>query len=122
MHGFVYVLTNPYLVGGTFKDEPLVKIGMTTRDFDVRIKELNASTSVPGPFVVEYVARVDNPEYVERQLHKIFFRHRVNDKREFFTVLPEEVIMCLALAEHVDVTDASEFTRGKNEFDPRCDF
>lgn len=43
--GIVYLLTNPSMLG-------LVKIRMTTRDIDSRLRDLNAPTGVPQPFEV----------------------------------------------------------------------
>lgn len=52
----IYILKNP-----AFKD--MVKIGITDRDINVRLKELN-NTSVPKPFEVLYAVKVYNARYV----------------------------------------------------------
>ena len=43
--GWVYVLTNPAMPG-------LVKIGLTSRNPQVRAAELTQATGVPAPFVI----------------------------------------------------------------------
>ncbi len=76
--GFVYLATNE-----SMKD--LVKIGMTTKSVEERMKELS-STGVPTPFICRFSRKVDNPHEVESRLHNLFKYCRVNSKKEFFTV------------------------------------
>lgn len=94
---YVYVLTNPAMPG-------LVKIGRTdTGDPEDRAKQLY-TTGVPVPFDVEYAGRVEDPAAVERALHRAFDPDRVNPKREFFRVDPEQVTVILELFDTEDVT------------------
>lgn len=76
-----------------------------TRKDDVqeRMKEL-FSTGVPTPFVCEVAARVQNPEWVERQLQLLFSDDRITHNREFFHVNPCDVSIALSLAGGEDVT------------------
>lgn len=93
----VYVLTNPAMPG-------LVKIGRTSREgANSRIGELY-STGVPVPFQLEFAARVQNAEEVERALHLAFGPNRVNPKREFFRIDPEQAIAILKLFHTEDAT------------------
>lgn len=86
----VYVLTNPAMPG-------LVKIGRTSHDDpEVRLAQLY-TTGVPVPFEIEYACRVPNATEVERGLHVAFSPQRVNPRREFFEIEPEQAISILRL-------------------------
>jgi hypothetical protein len=76
--GFIYVLSNPSFTKG------LYKIGYTNATVIQRVKELNASTSVPKPFKVELAYAVKDAEAFERIIHNHFKHYRPNKKREFF--------------------------------------
>jgi len=93
--GIVYVLGNSAMPG-------LVKIGMTDDlDANARIGQLY-TTGVPLPFELLYACRVDNPLEVERGLHVAFGPQRINPKREFFRVDPEQAIAILRLLNKAD--------------------
>ena len=94
--GIVYVLINPAMPG-------MVKIGKTSRAMDARLNELYG-TGVPVPFECAYAARVSDEGTVERAFHLAFGPYRVNPKREFFSIEPEQAIALLRLMEIEDVT------------------
>lgn len=95
--GIVYVLTNPSMPG-------LVKIGKTTRgSIEVRLSELY-STGVPVPFECAYAGRVQDETRVERAFHLAFGPYRINPKREFFQIEPEQAIALLEVMAIEDVT------------------
>lgn len=95
--GFVYILTNPAMPG-------LVKIGMTdNNDVNVRVGQLYTS-GVPLPFTIEFAGRVANPTEVENAFHIAFAPHRINSKREFFRIEPEQAIAILKLLHLEDAT------------------
>ena len=97
MSNIVYVLTNPAMPG-------LVKIGYTSADdAAVRIAQLY-STGVPFPFKLEFAAKVPNPDEVERALHRAFAPSRLNPRREFFSIEPDQAIVILKLLHSEDVT------------------
>lgn len=86
----------------------LVKIGFTAQEeAETRIYQLY-STGVPVPFAVEYAATVENGENVESALHTAFAPNRVNPKREFFSIDPEQAIVILRLLETRDATSEIE--------------
>ena len=97
-NGIVYVLTNPAMPG-------LVKIGQTTNLITNRMNELN-TTGVPFPFDCLFACEVDDCKLVENSLHKAFYPYRVNPKREFFEIDPEQAIVILRLFSKKDVTPA----------------
>ena len=84
MDGTVYVLTNPAM-------PDLVKIGKTTRDVSLRLSDLY-TTGVPLPFECEYAAKVKDVDQTEKAFHLGFKKDRVNIKREFFKIDPEQAI------------------------------
>lgn len=95
--GIVYVLTNPAMPG-------LVKIGKTTRgSIDARLMELY-STGVPVPFECAYAARVQDEGRVEKAFHLAFGPYRLNPRREFFEIAPEQAIALLEVMALEDVT------------------
>ena len=97
MPGIVYLLTNEAMPG-------LVKIGKTTQDDpQVRMVQLY-NTSVPVPFHCVLAVQVDDPDSAERALHQAFHPNRVNPKREFFKIDPEQAVAALSLAKGEDVT------------------
>ena len=98
MEGIVYVLTNPAMPG-------IVKIGKTTREVGARLEELY-STGVPLPFECAYAARVSDETKVELAFHQAFGPYRVNPRREFFDIAPEQAIALLELMAVEDVTPA----------------
>lgn len=97
----VYVLTNSAMPG-------LVKIGYTTQDdANSRIGQLY-TTGVPVPFELNYACKVQNAEEVERALHVAFSPQRINPKREFFKIEPEQAIAILKLLHTEDATSEIE--------------
>lgn len=106
--GFVYVLTNRGMPG-------MVKIGVTTAaDPETRVQALYTS-SVPFEFDIEFAGRVQDCKKVEKALHFAFDNCRVNPKREFFKIGPENVIAVLELLSDEDATDQVAAQVSSNE-------
>ena len=104
----VYVLANASMPG-------LVKIGRTSNDdANVRIAQLY-STGVPVPFELKFACRVQNAEEVERALHIAFAPYRINPRREFFRIDPEQAIAILRLLHTEDAT--SEIAQQPTDID-----
>jgi len=81
----VYVLTNPAMPS-------LVKIGFAENEgANTRIAALY-STGVPVPFTIEFAAKVAVPYRVEEALHVAFAPYRVNPRREFVRIEPDQAI------------------------------
>lgn len=76
--GYVYVLENPSM-------PKLVKIGLTTRTVEARMRDLN-STGVPEKFIEVYSEYVSDCRAVERAVHDRLSDYRVNKGREFFMI------------------------------------
>lgn len=102
MEGIVYLLKNEGMPG-------LVKIGFTGAELVQRIRSLN-NTSVPFDFECIYAARVADCLKVEMLIHTVFADKRVNPRREFFLVEPEQAKAALQLAAIEEVTPSTEQT------------
>ncbi len=94
--GIVYVLTNPAM-------PRMVKIGRTGREIGDRLADLY-TTGVPLPFECEYAAKVKDQNEVESAFHLAFGPYRVNPRREFFNIEPDQAITLLRLMAIEDVT------------------
>lgn len=109
-YSIVYVLTNSAMPG-------LVKIGRTSQEgAKVRIDQLY-TTGVPVPFTLEFACRVQNADEVERALHIAFGPSRINPKREFFRIEPEQAIAILKLLHTEDAT--TEVVQQPSNLDPQ---
>jgi hypothetical protein len=94
--GIVYILTNAAMPG-------LVKIGKTTGRTEERMATLYTS-GVPVPFDCVYAAKVNDVEVVEVAFQEAFGPYRVNPKREFFEIHPEQAVALLRLLALEDAT------------------
>jgi len=83
--GYIYCFSNPSMPN-------ILKIGMTERTPEERVKEL-FTTGVPLPFKIEFAKSVKDPKGKESTLHLLLeqYTERINPRREFFRVSPEEV-------------------------------
>lgn len=75
--GWVYLLSTREL-------PDLLKIGMTTRTVEDRVREINGATGIAFPFGVRRCWRVRDPATAERLIHVVLAAHRVRSDREFF--------------------------------------
>ena len=80
--GYIYILTNK-----SFPD--FIKIGSTMRDPRIRANELTG-TGVPFPYEVEYKIATKNCEILEKKVHTILEKKRVDIEREFFKCSVDE--------------------------------
>jgi hypothetical protein len=104
---FVYILTNEAMPG-------YVKIGITERDIEKRITELD-STGVPLPFRCYYAAEVSDHKKIEKALHVAFGDRRVRSSREFFTVDPYRVKAILEAIAIREVTPELQIVESKED-------
>ncbi len=106
--GYVYIMINP-----SFK-ENIIKVGQTT-NIEKRIKDLSHSSGIPTPFQVYALMKTTNYVDVERALHNILEKvvhKRVNAKREFFEIKPDEAYFLMQqlaqFIEDAEITLANE--------------
>ena len=92
--GYVYVISNK----GSF-GESIVKIGLTRRAVpEDRVKELGGA-SVPFRFGVHVIHYSGDAVKLETDLHRHFAKqavNKVNSRKEFFRVTPEEVMNAMS--------------------------
>ena len=104
--GHIYILINPSIDG-------MVKIGKTTRDPDLRAKELSQATGVPTPFYVAFSIQVADCDSAEEYVHAVlehngFERAR---NREFFQMSLQKAVELLMI---VDKQLQSETSRAES--------
>lgn len=113
--GYVYVLSNIGAFG-----EDVVKIGMTRRlDPSDRVKELSGA-SVPFVFDTHLMVFSNDARGLEHKLHQHFSAARVNkvnQRKEYFTTTPENVLevlkrMDVAVVEFTKEAEASDYRTG----------
>lgn len=81
--GYIYILQNPVY------DKYVVKIGLSTREPQLRARELyDGATGVPVPFEITTAYSVGNCELAEKRTHKRLAPYRLNGRREFFRTAP----------------------------------
>ena len=102
-NGHVYAVRAP--------GDPRVKIGMTTRSPESRLRELN-NTSVCEDFELEFALPVASPATVERAVHEALAARRVRDDREFFRCGPRRARAAIERAAAAATRDADVPGRG----------
>ena len=89
-HVYIYCVYNPSIQVSGF--EYCVKIGIT-RDLKRRLRELSG-TYVPTAYrIVDVIICPNEFRHIERDLHKLYSKYRIDEKREFFNVSRNEIIL-----------------------------
>ena len=86
--GWLYVLS-------TREQPALLKIGMTRRSVEERVKEINSATGVPIPFSARSVFSVNDARDAERRVFENLDSFRIRSDREFFQVPYEKAIRAI---------------------------
>lgn len=69
------------------REEPdILKIGMTTRNVQKRVNEINSATGVLYPLSARRVFKVKNCQMVEKEVHDLLAQYRIRADREFFKI------------------------------------
>ena len=103
-NGHVYAVRAP--------GDPRVKIGMTTRSPESRLRELN-NTSVCEDFELEFALPVAGPAAVERAVHEALAARRVRTDREFFRCGPRRARAAIERAAAATATRDSRARGGR---------
>ena len=86
--GYIYCFSNPCMPG-------ILKVGMTERTPEIRLSEANTSDTWRPPihYKIEFAKKIYNASEKEKTLHTLLeqYTERINPRREFFRVSPEEV-------------------------------
>lgn len=77
--GWIYILS-------TREYPNILKIGVTERSVNTRVKEINSVTGVVFPYSVRKIIRVYNAKHVEKMIHKELDEYRIRRDREFFHI------------------------------------
>lgn len=99
--GFIYAMSNKSMPG-------ILKIGMTERSVEERLKEANSPSFIPIPFIIEIFKQVKNCKEKEKLIHQILHSKRVNPKRDFFQVSLEEIVPIFELIEPLNNEDQND--------------
>ena len=97
----VYILINQSMPG-------LIKIGITERKVEERMRELYSSSAVPLPFECYFALEVKDAKLVEKKIHHGFDDYRINENREFFEIDPDKAKSILSLVEGTEVTPKTD--------------
>lgn len=77
--GYVYILSK--------REEPKVlKIGMTNRNVEQRVKEINSATGVVFPLSVRRIFKVNDARSAEKMVFEALDYYRIRKDREFFMI------------------------------------
>ena len=77
--GYIYILSR--------REEPKVlKIGMTNRNVEKRVKEINSATGVVFPLSARRVFKVTDARNAEKMIFKELEQYRIRNDREFFKI------------------------------------
>lgn len=69
------------------REEPdILKIGMTTRNVQKRVNEINSATGVLYPYSARKVYKVKDSRKVEKEVHELLDVYRIRADREFFKI------------------------------------
>ena len=78
--GYIYVLSNEYLVG-------LLKIGYTEKPIEETVQELSSSASIPTPFKCAYWAKATDVKHNGQRIHQQLSNKHLG--RDFFHITVE---------------------------------
>ena len=68
------------------EEKDILKIGMTTRNIQKRVNEINSATGVLYPYAARKVYKVQNCKRVEKEVHELLAKYRIRADREFFAL------------------------------------
>lgn len=107
-YGYLYCFSNPSMEG-------ILKIGMTKRNPDERLKEANKSDTwkPPTDYELLYSVKCYEPEKKEKLLHKLLDEYRINKNREFFRVDEEKVNIIFKMLDIEEFEDKYECRNNK---------
>lgn len=86
--GWIYVLS-------TREQPDVLKIGMTQRSVEERVKEINSATGVAIPFSARSVFLVSDARFAERKVFERLDSFRIRSDREFFQIPYQEAVKAI---------------------------
>lgn len=85
---WVYVLSHP-------QEPDLLKIGYTSKDPKIRIKELNSQTGVAGEYKLVYLYKTVNGQALEREIHNFLKEKRIHPRKEHFELTRDQAVQVI---------------------------
>src|SRR5699024_497497 len=77
--GYIYILSK--------REEPnILKVGMTNRNVEQRVKEINSATGVVFPLSVRSIFKVNDSYKAEKMIFEALEYYRIRNDREFFMI------------------------------------
>lgn len=92
------------------EEKDLLKIGMTTRNIQKRVSEINSATGVLFPFSARRVYKVKDSKKVEKEIHTLLSKYRIRPDREFFRI---DYTKACSLIENYLITNNQYFYKSK---------
>lgn len=89
---YVYILSRR-------EEKEILKIGMTTRNIQKRVNEINSATGVLYPLSARKVYKVKDCHRVEKDIHSLLQKYRIRADREFFNL--EYKLACTIIEEYL---------------------
>jgi len=111
--GYVYIFVNGWM-------PKIVKIGITN-DLEQRLRDSAGNEFVPCAFDCYYAIKSDQYDKLEKFIHKSYDMFRVNEKREFFEINPDQAktmlkgLVDLGVATEVDDNQTQQITKNVSE-------
>lgn len=68
------------------EEKDVLKIGMTERNIQKRVNEINGATGVLYPYSARKIFKVKDCRKVEREVHDLLSQYRIRKDREFFKI------------------------------------
>lgn len=82
------------------EEKDILKIGMTTRNVQKRVNEINSATGVLYPYSARKVFKVINCKKVEKEVHELLSEYRIRPDREFFKIGYKEA--CTVIEDYLE--------------------
>lgn len=82
------------------EEKDILKIGMTTRNVQKRVNEINSATGIIYPLSARKVYKVKDCKVVEKEVHKLLSEYRIRTDREFFKI--EYAKACRIIEEYLE--------------------
>lgn len=97
---YIYILSRR-------EEKEILKIGMTTRNIQKRVNEINSATGVLFPFSARKVYKVKDCRRAEKDIHTLLQNYRIRSDREFFALKFRAA--CTIIEEYLEVSHQSYY-------------
>ena len=91
------------------EEKDILKIGMTTRNVQKRVNDINSATGILYPYAARKVYKVKNCQTVERGVHVLLSDYRIRMDREFFRIPYKDA--CTLIEEYLAESGLGFYTK-----------